>query len=152
MANETGIYKLKDGGWGFRYTISVCGKRKDVKRVRDAYGNPMKTKRDAVLARAEAMKAEEIPQQIRIVRKSVKEAYQEFCENGRKDRAYRTKQKQDSLWNNHLCQKFGKRYVDEINSSEVNDYLVALYCEQGYSYQCLIKFKHLVSRTRKGVS
>lgn len=96
MANETGIYKLKDGGWGFRYTISVCGKRKDVKRVRDAYGNPMKTKRDAVLARAEAMKAEEIPQQIRIVRKSVKEVYQEFCENGRKDRAYRTKQKQDS--------------------------------------------------------
>lgn len=95
MANETGIYKLKDGGWGFRYTISVCGKRKDVKRVRDAYGNPMKTKRDAVLARAEAMKAEEIPQQIRIVRKSVKEVYQEFCENGRKDRAYRTKQKQD---------------------------------------------------------
>lgn len=75
MANETGIYKLKDGGWGFRYTISVCGKRKDVKRVRDAYGNPMKTKRDAVLARAEAMKAEEIPQQIRIVRKSVKEVY-----------------------------------------------------------------------------
>ena len=41
------------------------------------------------------MKAEEIPQQIRIVRKSVKEVYQEFCENGRKDRAYRTKQKQD---------------------------------------------------------
>lgn len=79
MANETGIYKLKDGGWGFRYTISVCGKRKDVKRVRDAYGNPMKTKRDAVLARAEAMKAEEMPQQIRIVRKSVKEVYQEFC-------------------------------------------------------------------------
>ncbi|WP_033119454.1 hypothetical protein [Oscillibacter sp. ER4] len=30
MANETGIYKLKDGGWGFRYTISVCGKRKEV--------------------------------------------------------------------------------------------------------------------------
>ena len=61
MANETGIYKLKDGGWGFRYTISVCGKRKDVKRVRDAYGNPMKTKRDAVLARAEAMKARKCP-------------------------------------------------------------------------------------------
>ena len=105
MANETGIYKLKDGGWGFRYTISVCGKRKDVKRVSDAYGNPMKTKRDAVHARAEAMKAEEMPQQIRIVRKSVKEVYQEFCENGRKDLAYRTKQKQDSLLNNHLCQK-----------------------------------------------
>lgn len=146
MANETGIYKLKDGGWGFRYTISVCGKRKDVKRVRDAYGNPMKTKRDAVLARAEAMKAEEMPQQIRIVRKSVKEVYQEFCENGRKDRAYRTKQKQDSLWNNHLCQKFGKRYVDEINSSEVNDYLVALYCEQGYSYQYTESFLKIRQR------
>ena len=59
------------------------------------------------------MKAEEMPQQGKIIKKSVKEVYVEFCVNGRKHRAYRTKQKQDSLWNNHLCQKFGKRYMED---------------------------------------
>ena len=133
--NDTGIYKLDGGGWGFRYTISVDGKRKDVKRVRDANGNPMKTKRSAILARAEAIKEEQTPKAKQISRKTVKEVYEEYCGNGRKDRAYRTKQKQDSLWNNHLCAKYGKRFVDEITAAEVNDYLSDLYYVEGFSYQ-----------------
>ena len=133
--NDTGIYQLDGGGWGFRYTISVNGKRKDVKRVRDANGNPMKTKRSAILARAEAIKEEQTPKAKQISRKTFKEVYEEFCENGRKDRAYRTKQKQDSLWNNHLCSKYGKRFVDEITAAEVNDYLSDLYYVEGFSYQ-----------------
>ena len=133
--NDTGIYQLDGGGWGFRYTVSVNGKRKDVKRVRDANGNPMKTKRSAILARAEAIKEEQTPKAKQISRKTVKEVYVEYCGNGRKDRAYRTKQKQDSLWNNHLCSKYGKRFVDEITAAEVNDYLSDLYYVEGFSYQ-----------------
>ena len=133
--NDTGIYQLDGGGWGFRYTISVNGKRKDVKRVRDANGNPMKTKRSAILARAEAIKEDQTPKAKQISRKTVKEVYEEYCGNGRKDRAYRTKQKQDSLWNNHLCAKYGKRFVDEITAAEVNDYLSDLYYVEGFSYQ-----------------
>ena len=133
--NDTGIYKLDGGGWGFRYTISVDGKRKDVKRVRDANGNPMKTKRSAILARAEAIKEDQTPKAKQISRKTVKEVYEEYCGNGRKGRAYRTKQKQDSLWNNHLCAKYGKRFVDEITAAEVNDYLSDLYYVEGFSYQ-----------------
>ena len=133
--NDTGIYQLDGGGWGFRYTVSVNGKRKDVKRVRDANGNPMKTKRSAILARAEAIKEEQTPKAKQISRKTVKEVYEEYCGNGRKDRAYRTKQKQDSLWNNHLCSKYGKRFVDEITAAEVNDYLSHLYYMEGFSYQ-----------------
>ena len=133
--NDTGIYQLDGGGWGFRYTVSVNGKRKDVKRVRDANGNPMKTKRSAILARAEAIKEEQTPKAKQISRKTVKEVYEEYCGNGRKDRAYRTKQKQDSLWNNHLCAKYGKRFVDEITAAEVNDYLSDLYYAEGFSYQ-----------------
>ena len=133
--NDTGIYQLDGGGWGFRYTVSVNGKRKDVKRVRDANGNPMKTKRSAILARAEAIKEEQLPKAKQISRKTVKEVYEEYCGNGRKDRAYRTKQKQDSLWNNHLCSKYGKRFVDEITAAEVNDYLSHLYYMEGFSYQ-----------------
>ena len=133
--NDTGIYQLDGGGWGFRYTVSVNGKRKDVKRVRDANGNPMKTKRSAILARAEAIKEEQTPKAKQISRKTVKEVYEEYCGNGRKDRAYRTKQKQDSLWNNHLCAKYGKRFVDETTAAEVNDYLSDLYYAEGFSYQ-----------------
>ena len=133
--NDTGIYQLDGGGWGFRYTVSVNGKRKDVKRVRDANGNPMKTKRSAILARAEAIKEEQTPKAKQISRKTFKEVYEEYCGNGRKDRAYRTKQKQDSLWNNHLCAKYGKRFVDEITAAEVNDYLSDLYYVEGFSYQ-----------------
>ena len=133
--NDTGIYKLDGGGWGFRYTVSVNGKRKDVKRVRDANGNPMKTKRSAILARAEAIKEEQTPKAKQFSRKTFKEVYEEYCGNGRKDRAYRTKQKQDSLWNNHLCSKYGKRFVDEITAAEVNDYLSDLYYVEGFSYQ-----------------
>ena len=133
--NDTGIYQLDGGGWGFRYTVSVNGKRKDVKRVRDANGNPMKTKRSAILARAEAIKEEQTPKAKQISRKTAKEVYEEYCGNGRKDRAYRTKQKQDSLWNNHLCAKYGKRFVDEITAAEVNDYLSDLYYVEGFSYQ-----------------
>ena len=133
--NDTGIYQLDGGGWGFRYTVSVNGKRKDVKRVRDANGNPMKTKRSAILARAEAIKEEQTPKAKQFSRKTFKEVYEEYCGNGRKDRAYRTKQKQDSLWNNHLCSKYGKRFVDEITAAEVNDYLSDLYYVEGFSYQ-----------------
>ena len=135
MANETGIFQLKDGSWGFRYTLSVDGKRKDVKRVRDANGNPMQTKRSAMLARAEAMKRETEPQQVKIIRKTFKEVFKEYCENGRQDRAYQTIRKQDSLWENHLSKRFGNRFVDEVSSAEVNDYLSELYYTEGFSYQ-----------------
>lgn len=135
-ANDTGVYQLKNGNWAFRYTIMKDGRKKDIRKAKDEFGATIYSKKGAIAARQAAIRQEQNsfkPTPPR--RRTVKEVYQEFCENGRKDRAYRTKQKQDSLWNNHLCQKFGKRYVDEINSSEVNDYLVALYCEQGYSYQ-----------------
>lgn len=135
--NDTGVYKLNDGGWGFRYTISVDNRRKDVKRVRDANGNPMRTKRAAILARAEAIRNDEAhsPKTKPVSRKTVKDVYAEFCENGRADRAYQTKRKQDSIWENHLCAKFGKKYVSEITPAAVMDYLSELYYVEGFSYQ-----------------
>lgn len=42
--------------------------------------------------------------------------------------------KQDSLWENHLQERFGKRFVDEISSAEINDYLSELYYDCGYSF------------------
>ena len=65
----------------------------------------------------------------------MKDVFNEYCENGRIGKAYQTIKKQDSLWNNHINKKFGKRYVDDISVAEVVDYLSELYFTEGYSYQ-----------------
>ena len=60
--NVTGVYQLEDGCWGYRFTRTIDGKKKDVKRIRDDAGNPFKTKREAVKARANAMKQDITPE------------------------------------------------------------------------------------------
>lgn len=134
--NDTGVYQLKGGNWAFRYTITADGRKKDVRKAKDGFGNLLNTKTEAIRARNKAIEQEragKIP--IPKVRRTVKEVFTEFCETGRTDRAYRTKQKQDSLWENHLKNRFGKRFVDEITSAEINDYLSELYYVEGFSYQ-----------------
>ena len=54
------------------------------------------------------------------------------CEKGRSGKAYNTIRKQESLWVNHLCAAFGKRYIDEISAAEVVDYLTELYYNRGF--------------------
>ena len=134
--NDTGVYQLANKNWAFRYTITADGRKKDVRKAKDEFGNPLKTKTEAIRARNKALEQErEGKKPVPKVRRTVKEVYAEFCENGRQDRAYRTKQKQDSLWENHLKERFGKRFVDEITTAEVNDYLSELYYVEGFSYQ-----------------
>ena len=134
--NDTGVYQLPNKNWAFRYTLTEYGRKKDVHKAKDELGNPLKTKTEAIRARNKALEYErEGRKPAPRVRKTVKEVYAEFCENGRADRAYRTKQKQDSLWKNHLNARFGKRFVDEISTAEVNDYLAELYYVEGFSYQ-----------------
>ena len=134
--NDTGVYQLTNKNWAIRYTITADGRKKDVRKAKDEFGNPLKTKTEAIRARNKAVERErEGKKPAPKVRKSFKEVYEEYCGNGRRDRAYRTKQKQDSLWNNHLCAKYGKRFVDEITAAEVNDYLSDLYYVEGFSYQ-----------------
>lgn len=134
--NDAGVFQLDGGAWGYRFTFTKDGKRSSKRSAKDEYGSPLKTKREAIKARQIAIDRELDSRKPKpAVRKTVKEVYKEFCDNGRKDRAYQTIRKQDSLWENHLCAKFGKRYVDEISAAEVIDYLTELYCVEGYSHQ-----------------
>lgn len=138
---DAGVYQLKDGGWGYRFTITTDGKKKDVKKTKDESGNPLKTKREAIKARTHAIQQEQnqnIPKSI--VRKTVKEVFEEFCEKGRKDRAYQTIRKQDSLWENHLKERFGNRFVDDISVAEIIDYLGELYYTKNLSYMYVEAF------------
>lgn len=140
--NTAGVYQRKDGYWEYRFTITVNGKKIPRRKSTDASGMKLKTKKEAIIAREEAMVAlrKEKTERPKPVRKTIKEVFLEFCQNGRKDRAYQTIRKQDSLWENHLSARFGDCYVDEISAGEINDYLATLYCEDGLSFRYVESF------------
>lgn len=134
--NDTGVYQLANKNWAYRFTIMVDGKKKDIRKAKDEFGNSLKTKTEAIKARNKAIEqAHKGKDTTQRARKTVSDVYMEYCETGRVDRAYRTKMKQDSLWANHLKARFGSRFVEEISTAEVNDYLSELYYTDGYSYQ-----------------
>lgn len=73
-------------------------------------------------------------------RKTVQEVYMEYSEKGRSGKAYTTIKKQDSLWNNHICKRFGHRYIDELTVAEINDYLAELYYTEHRAYKYVESF------------
>ena len=135
---NSGVFQLENGCWGYRFIVTVDGKRKAQKRVKDEMGKPYKTEKQAAKAREKAISMEKtrmlLPPQKKIVRRTVEDVYKEYCEVGRSEKAYATKKKQDSLWNNYLLERFGDRYVDEITVAEINDYLSELYCVYHLAY------------------
>lgn len=136
-SKDAGISQLKNGNWMYRYHITVDGKKKEHTGRKDAFGNPLRTKKEAIKARDASREIQKRArlEQPQITRRMMKEVYQEFCEKGRNDRAYTTKLKQDSLWNNHISVRYGNRFVDDITVAEINDYLSDLYYNVGLSYQ-----------------
>ena len=134
---ENGVFQQENGVWGYRFSILIDGRRISRKKTTDENGKPLKTQKQALKAREVAIKNAhlEMKRKQAVSRRTFKEVFEEYCENGRKDRKYQTIRKQDSLWENHLCEKFGKRFIDEVSVAEVNDYLSELYYVNGYSYQ-----------------
>ena len=54
-AEPKGAYQLPNGMWGYRYTLTYNGKKKDVKKQKDELGRPFKTEKAAFRARESAM-------------------------------------------------------------------------------------------------
>ena len=131
-----GVYQLENGNWAWRFTRTIDGKRVNRKGTKDADGNVLKSQKAAIRARQLAMidfeaKLNEKPKH----RMTVQEDYEEYCEHGRSGKAYTTIQKQDSLWRNHISERFGQRYIDGISVAEINDYLTELYYVEGRAYK-----------------
>lgn len=148
---DTGIFQLDNGYWGYRYKVKIEGVLKESRRTIDELGKPFKTKNSAIKARQQAIINEKInatlPPQTKIPKKTVKEVYEEYCEFGRASKAYATIKKQDSLWNNHIKAKFSKRYITDITTAEINDYLAELYYtdNRAYSYtESFLKMFYLI--------
>lgn len=141
---DAGVRQLENGNWEYRFIVKVNGKNVVRRKRKDEDGNPFKTQAAAVRARELAIQREtEAAQEahpVSVPRKTVAEVYQEYCEKGRSGKAYNTVKKQDSLWNNHLCAKFGGRFVDEISVAEIMDYLTDLYYKEGRAYRYVESF------------
>lgn len=140
--NDTGVTKLENGNWEYRFVMVVDGKKVTSRKRKDDQGNPLATKRAAIKARQAAMKKAQlgITHTAPTAKKTVAEVFREYCEKGRSGKAYATIRKQDSLWNNHLCARFGNRYVDEISVAEIADYLTELYYTDGLAYKYVESF------------
>lgn len=140
--NNAGVYQKSNGFWGYRFTIVVDGQQISRKKSTDEFGNKLKTKSEAIRAREAAIfKARtDRERQREIKRKKVKEVFQEYCEKGRNGKAYNTILKQDSLWKNHIKERFGDRFIDEISVAEIDDYLSELYYIDGLSFSYVESF------------
>ena len=140
--NNAGVYQKSNGFWEYRFTIVVDGQQISRKKSTDEFGNKLKTKSEAIRAREAAIfKARtDRERQREIKRKKVKEVFQEYCEKGRNGKAYNTILKQDSLWKNHIKERFGDRFIDEISVAEIDDYFSELYYIDGLSFSYVESF------------
>lgn len=138
MAKEqNGVFQNSDNSWGFRFTVIIDGKQISQRKTRDENGNKFPTKKAAAKARETAIKEAhtDMKRTEKIVRRTMSDVFKKYRENGRVGKAYQTIRKQDSLWENHICPRFGKRFVDSISVAEVSDFLSELYFVNGYSFQ-----------------
>ena len=140
--NTGSVFQKDNGYWGYRFVVKIDGKKFDRRCSFDEHGNKFRTKKEAIAAREAAIVNLRIEktEKPKPLRKTVKEVFDEFCLEGRKDRAYMTIRKQDSLWENHIQNRFGKRYVDEISSAEVVDYLSELYYVENFAFRYVESF------------
>lgn len=96
---STGVFQLPNGNWAFRFAIVIGDKKKDTTRTKDEFGQLLKTEKNAIKAREQAIRkeCEERYKKAEKPRKTVKEVYQEYCQLGRNGKAYATIKKQDSF-------------------------------------------------------
>lgn len=139
---ETGVYQMPNGMWAYRFAIVVNGKTISRKKTTDEFGNKLAKKRDAIKARVHAIEAIQsgYNKPIATTRKTIEEIFDEYCEKGRLGKAYGTIRKQDSIWNNHLKERFGRHFIDDVTQAEVLDYLSELYYIDGLSYSYVESF------------
>ena len=141
--NENGVYQMPNGMWAYRFTIVVNGKSISRKKTTDEFGNKLQKKTDAIKARARAIcsiQSSGRAQTPSFKPKTIGEVFDEYCEKGRIGKAYSTIRKQDSLWNNHLKERFARRFINDVTRADITDYLSELYYVDALSYRYVESF------------
>lgn len=89
---DSGVFKMENGLWAYRFAVMIDGKQVARRKSTDALGNKLRTKKEAIKAREAAIEQAHLERARKkdIARRTVKEVYGEYCQNGRSDRAYQT--------------------------------------------------------------
>ncbi len=130
MSKDTGIFQLENGYYGFRVKINRKDLKIDTTYRQDENGNPYKTNasaRDAREKKIVELKEKNNKQEIIIKRYKLKEIYNLYLEKGSTDKAYSTLKKQRSMWENHIKNNFGEKFIEEITVNDLENYLSLLY-------------------------
>ncbi len=139
-----GVFKCKDGCWGYRVLVKdQDGVTRNRRATRNSLGEKFKTKREATAAMNAVVKKFSEPvaeRKMKAVDVTLRDIHEDYCEFGRSEKAFATNKKHDSLWKNHIGIVFGDKYVKDLTSAEVNDYLADLYYSQGYAYKYVESF------------
>ena len=102
---DTGVYQLRNGNWAFRYTLTENGNKKDVRRSKNENGQKLRSMREAIVARDVAIRqAQSADKPKPILRRTVKEVFQEYCISGRSDRAYQQTETGQYMGKPSLCE------------------------------------------------
>lgn len=121
---DTGVCRLKDGKWGCWFEVCINGKAIYKKCSKDGNGNLFSSKRVAIETRKRAIKEQKQSAEKRMAtseasqNKTYGDVYRKY--------SYNTRKKQDSLWGNHLEQRFGKRKLTVVSVGKIRDYLAML--------------------------
>jgi len=139
---KKGISKLENGCYQYRIKRGKI----DIVKRKDENGNPFKTQKAAELARSK--KLIELEEQIdnNFKKMKVADIYYKYIATD-KEKEAATLRKKESMWNNHIEEIFGNRYIDEIELIELELFLKELYYEKNYSYSYVtgfLKFFYLI--------
>lgn len=141
--NDTGLFQLPNGNWGYRVTITKNGKKTDTTFRRDEQGNPFTRKTDAKRAREQKILEYRKPEKTEIFTDcKLREMWDCYLEKVAPGKAPSTVRKYTSLWTQHIGKEFGDTFISEINISDLHSYLQELY-NSGLSYKYVEGFLKL---------
>lgn len=117
-----GSVRLKGRTWSYRVDLGkIDGKRKQVEK------SGYKTEREALKAMNEVIyRYNQTGEYIENQKFTFQENYDQFmAEEAPATRAYATIKKYESVYRNHLKEEFGARYLYQISSKNIQDFLYA---------------------------
>ncbi len=138
------VYQLKNGNWAYRICQTINGKKIDTTSRKDENGLPFLHKRDAQRAREQRLV--DLRNGVENKKKKdikLSECWQAYIDQYSKDKATATVVKYNSLWKNHIKEKFGDRWLSEITVDDLYCYLLSLYKDRHYSYKYVESFLKL---------
>lgn len=150
MANKyAGVSQTDGGSWKYRVKIKMPdGTTVNTERKRDENGMPFLTARAAYEAKKSyesKLKAEAEGIVVKYKDATLEKIYEHYLTTEGKTKMPATIRKQDSMWRNHIKDRWGKRNINTITIIELNDFLFSLYQKYSYKYtEGFLKFLYLL--------